>query len=355
MGTQLLVVDASPAVHRLVEQASSGEGYEVSAFKDALAALDAAPQRKPDLIIADYHLDGMPFPDFCERIRAAGIAPGAPVIALVNFSDRIDEESLRAIGVRAFVKKPLQPEHLVQAIKHLKQSVSSRLSPAPEQAKSSGKAQAETEGSSAPMTPSPSHGWMRDRKSSSASDAALDESLRAFTAQLVQVAGEHAQQSVSQVLPDLVAKDLRDQLKDILKSELPAVLPQDELARLTKETVEKSFSATAGRQIEALLPQLQKNLETSARDLVRDLVDQYLKEHLEDVVKKRLPELMKDQLGSLEKMVNDAAAQHAKKAAEDVVREIAKAQIEQAVKTIIPDQAEEAIQKEIARLTSSPR
>ena len=116
MGASIFVVDSSPAVRRMVEEISVREGYEVMGFQDGPKALEAARHSSPSLILADFHLENMTFSGFCKEISKLDNLAETLVISLVDPSDKLDESKLRALGVRAFLKKPFQREQLLDTI-----------------------------------------------------------------------------------------------------------------------------------------------------------------------------------------------------------------------------------------------
>ncbi|MFA9263113.1 MAG: two-component system response regulator [Undibacterium sp.] len=121
MPSSIFVVDSSPAVRRLVEQTSTPEGFEVVGFNDGPAALAAAKQGNPSLIIVDYYLENMTFSGFCKEINKLDNLTETYLISLVNQADHLDENLFRSLGVKAFLKKPFQPDELLTIIKHLQQ------------------------------------------------------------------------------------------------------------------------------------------------------------------------------------------------------------------------------------------
>ncbi len=116
MSSRIFVIDSSPAIRRLVEQAARGQGYEVMPFEDGPSALDEAKRLKPEYIIADYHLDGLTFKTFCDKLNQLDLIPATRVVLLVNASDRYDEGTMRSRGVTAFLHKPLQPEQVTNLL-----------------------------------------------------------------------------------------------------------------------------------------------------------------------------------------------------------------------------------------------
>lgn len=122
MPSPIFVVDSSPAVRRMVEQISIPEGFEVVGFQDGPAALEAARQSTPSLIIADYHLDNMTFSGFCKEINKLDNLTETALISLINSADHPDEHHLRTLGVKAFLKKPFHSDDLLEVLKSLEKT-----------------------------------------------------------------------------------------------------------------------------------------------------------------------------------------------------------------------------------------
>ncbi len=120
MESHLFVIDNSPAIRRLVEQAATGEGFKVLAFSDGPAALAEAERVKPSIILADYHLEGVTFTTFCDKLGTLEVLPPAQLVLLKNASDRCDENAMRAKGVEAFLNKPLHQEQVTGLIQELR-------------------------------------------------------------------------------------------------------------------------------------------------------------------------------------------------------------------------------------------
>ncbi len=131
MDLSLYVIDSSPAIRRLVEEAASTEGFRVTAFSDGPSALDEAGRSAPRMIIADFHLEGITFTTFCDKLNALNLIPSTMLIVLVNSSDRVEESGLRARGVNAFVRKPVQVLDLRKTIKELNENRMGKAQPKP--------------------------------------------------------------------------------------------------------------------------------------------------------------------------------------------------------------------------------
>jgi DNA-binding response OmpR family regulator len=318
---RLLVIDSSPAVQRLVEQASGPEGYEVVGFKDGATALDAAKGLNPEIVIADYNLQEMTFPDFCEGLHRLDVLPDTPIISLVSPSDRVDEKHLQSLGVKAFLKKPLQADDLLVIVKKLRQESTRATSSGASSA--TGRGAGDRNHSASPMGARQETGAGSEEHAGSAASAQLLKSVM-----------DQAHQAVLQMLPDLVAREVRTQADRLLRAELPAKIHEALATEQTTRTI-------------------QETVQRGLQDVVR--------EQLEPIVQKQLPDVIKQQSGSLDKAIKEvaetAALQHAHLAAEKIVQEIAQDMVKdvarEVVRDIAPDIAETEIRKEIDRLTAS--
>src|SRR5262245_49734862 len=114
----------------MVEQISTPVGYDVVGFQDGPAALEAARKLSPNLIITDYHLDNMTFSGFCKEVHKLDTLSDTYIIALTGASDKFEESHLKSLGVKAFLKKPFQSEHLLDLIKDLEHSSAAKATSA---------------------------------------------------------------------------------------------------------------------------------------------------------------------------------------------------------------------------------
>lgn len=317
MASHLFIVDSSPAVQRLIEQASASEGYDVVAFKDGATALDAASRLKPELVIADYHLDDIAFSAFCEQLKTNKELEEAPIIALVGAMDRPDEKHLQSLGVRAFLNKPLQADDLMAVMRKL------RAQPAPER--------------SLPGRPLKAGLAL---SSGATSNAAAEDADGSLAAQLLRSLMEQTERTVARLLPDLVAREVEAHLRPIMRTEissqLEALASREEIARLVQETARQILPDLVVRHLSALESKVQRDLVEGMGQSVRELTAGMVSEFVEPAVRQQLPEALKRGLTAGETPIPETV----RKILESVVREI------------VPDLAEAEVKKEIERLTA---
>ncbi|MFE5538314.1 response regulator transcription factor [Streptomyces sp. NPDC056485] len=132
----MLVVDDDPTVSEVVAGYLDRAGFTVRLAADGPAALRAAEERRPDLVVLDLMLPGMDGLEVCRRLRAReraagrqggqGALPPVPVIMLTARGDEDDRILGLEVGADDYVTKPFSPRELVLRV----QSVLRRAVPA---------------------------------------------------------------------------------------------------------------------------------------------------------------------------------------------------------------------------------
>jgi len=119
-GTEcILLVDDEAEIARMEQQMLERLGYRVSARFDSIQALEEfhrEPQRF-DLVITDMTMPKLTGDQLAARIRQ--LHPDIPIILCTGFSERIDSETARRMGISEFLLKPLALEKLARTIRRL--------------------------------------------------------------------------------------------------------------------------------------------------------------------------------------------------------------------------------------------
>lgn len=102
---KVLLVDDNPMVLEMLRQ-SLAHFSSVHPLTDAADALLKAIEDKPDLIIADYAMDGMDGRALLQKIKSRNASAGIPVILMASKTDI--NEKLKALQdtVEDFIEKP---------------------------------------------------------------------------------------------------------------------------------------------------------------------------------------------------------------------------------------------------------
>jgi len=75
VATRLLLVDDDPKIVRLLERGLAYEGFEVRSVADGNAALAAARDYRPHLVLLDIAMPGPDGFEVCRRLRLDGEVP----------------------------------------------------------------------------------------------------------------------------------------------------------------------------------------------------------------------------------------------------------------------------------------
>jgi DNA-binding response OmpR family regulator len=106
----VLVVDDDATVAEVVEAYLTRAGYAVRRAADGPAAVAAAQERLPDLVVLDLMLPGFDGYEVHQRIRALG---EVPVIMLTARGEEGDRILGLQVGADDYVTKPFSPRELV--------------------------------------------------------------------------------------------------------------------------------------------------------------------------------------------------------------------------------------------------
>ncbi len=114
----ILFVDDEEEIGNLARQMLERAGYKVTTKTDSREALKLF-QKKPqdfDLVVTDQAMPKLYGVKLAEEILK--VRPGLPIILISGFADTITLESVKEIGIRDFIMKPLVGYELAQAIRH---------------------------------------------------------------------------------------------------------------------------------------------------------------------------------------------------------------------------------------------
>ncbi len=369
MASPIFVVDSSPAVRRMVEQISTSEGFEVVGFQDGPAALEAARRSSPSLIIADYHLDNLTFSGFCKEINNLDHLAETYLVSLMNPADRPDENLLRTLGVKAFLKKPFQSEDLLDVLKTLQQkqpdaangkSLKRRVWPP-----TSTSTNSDDEGINHLASDDKQEEVMDQSGSSPTASltspvthAAPEDAMKGLFDQLLQSMTTRSQQSLADLVPRVIDEKLTTHVRPTVQKELQAqlgsILSQEYLTTIIRPLVSQTLPALIRKEFEASEPVIRQTVSDVAKASIGESVDRLVKDQVQSGIHRHLPTVVREQVGAVDQLVKDelqrAVLKQAPLLADDLVRAAVGETIEQAVQRIVPDIAEQHIKAELRRL-----
>jgi CheY-like chemotaxis protein len=114
---RVLLIDDEMSMLKVQQQMLERLGYRVDISESGLAALEVF-RGDPDgfdLIITDYTMPEMTGTDLAKAVM--NIRDDIPVILSTGFSEQINEKKAKALGIRAFVMKPIVMSEMAETIR----------------------------------------------------------------------------------------------------------------------------------------------------------------------------------------------------------------------------------------------
>ncbi len=115
----ILIVDDEPAVAGLQKQMLNRLGYQVTVKTDSREALELF-RGDPDvfdLIVTDMTMPQMTGEMLAREVMA--LRPDIPVIICTGFSERIDPDRAEAMGIKAFLMKPMRMKEFSKTVRQV--------------------------------------------------------------------------------------------------------------------------------------------------------------------------------------------------------------------------------------------
>lgn len=109
---RVLIVEDNHDVADMLQMMLLSWGEKVRTANDALAALAAAAEFKPDVVLLDLGLPRLHGFDVARRLREQPGAAGTPIIAITGWGQDADRQASRAANIQHHLVKPVNPDYL---------------------------------------------------------------------------------------------------------------------------------------------------------------------------------------------------------------------------------------------------
>jgi PAS domain S-box-containing protein len=116
---RILIVDDDPSIVQLSRKMLEYLGYEVTAFANSMETLQEFKKGPDnfDLVITDMTMPNMTGAELATQILT--IQPDMPIILCTGFSEMMNEEKAKSLGIRAFIMKPVNRTDLAESVRQV--------------------------------------------------------------------------------------------------------------------------------------------------------------------------------------------------------------------------------------------
>lgn len=116
MSNKVLIVEDEPTLLETLEYNLLRQGYQVCTATDGPTALEAARQKRPDVILLDIMLPGLDGFEVCRILRRE---MNAPILMLTARDDEVDRVVGLEVGADDYLTKPFSMRELLARVKAL--------------------------------------------------------------------------------------------------------------------------------------------------------------------------------------------------------------------------------------------
>ncbi len=109
---KIYIADDSPTIRELLEKSLENQNWTVQIFQNGQDLLDAISKDKPDLVISDIKMPGLPGNEVCRYIKENLSDTFIPVILLTALDSTADKVSGLRHGADDYITKPFELEEL---------------------------------------------------------------------------------------------------------------------------------------------------------------------------------------------------------------------------------------------------
>ena len=126
MGTDVLVVDDSAAIRKILQRVLRQTGMAIGAVHEAgngLEALEKLKSLRPGLVLTDINMPAMDGLEFLRQIRAQNLAQGVPVVMITTESSEEHVKEAIQAGAKGYIRKPFTAEQVKERVLPLVRAV----------------------------------------------------------------------------------------------------------------------------------------------------------------------------------------------------------------------------------------
>lgn len=115
---KVAIVEDDLAIAQMYRLKFEAEGYKVDIAENGKLGLELCEQMKPDIVLLDLMMPEMNGDEMLERMRKTDWGKNTKVIILTNVGEQEAPDSLKKLGVEAYiVKAEMTPKQVAELVK----------------------------------------------------------------------------------------------------------------------------------------------------------------------------------------------------------------------------------------------
>lgn len=115
---KILIIDDEEDIAKLAAKRLTHAGYEVKCYPRGEGACEEASRVKPDLILLDIRLPDISGLEVFDFLTCHSVNKNIPIV-FFSANAGLKEECLKKKQARGFIKKPYDPESLIELVNSL--------------------------------------------------------------------------------------------------------------------------------------------------------------------------------------------------------------------------------------------
>lgn len=115
---KIAIIEDDAAISQMYRIKFETEGYDVDTAENGKLGLELIEKMKPDIILLDLMMPEMNGDEMLEKLRKTDFGKSLKVIILTNMGESEAPDSLKTLGVEAFiVKANMTPRQVAELVK----------------------------------------------------------------------------------------------------------------------------------------------------------------------------------------------------------------------------------------------
>ncbi len=115
----VLIIDDSPDVRKLSRAVLQQAGFNVLTAEDGDRGLELLKKIKPSIIFVDFIMPKVNGYKFCKIVKSNPKMQDIPIVLLTEDKEDVIKTFQERLGIKHYLSKPFEPEHIVSKVKEV--------------------------------------------------------------------------------------------------------------------------------------------------------------------------------------------------------------------------------------------